>query len=101
MAVIDRIIRHRTARTNHRLWTPASRMARVNIIIRYRVPVITIRSSARIVTRGRPRGEPHADPVCDFLRAGVQLRLNMVISGGTGTGDDCAERTFRVLERAS
>jgi pilus assembly protein CpaF len=24
--------------------------------------------------------------VCDFLRAGVQLRLNMVISGGTGTG---------------
>jgi pilus assembly protein CpaF len=65
--------------------------SRVNVIIPPLIPkspVITIRkfrpdkyNMNDLVANGTLSQE-----IADFLRAGIQLRLNMVVSGGTGTG---------------
>jgi pilus assembly protein CpaF len=94
MLVIDRIISPLGRRVDESSPFVDARLpdgSRVNIIIPPlipRSPVITIRkfrpdkySVEDLVGNGTLTPE-----VCDFLRAGVQLRLNMVISGGTGTG---------------
>jgi len=94
MLVIDRIISPLGRRVDESSPFVDARLpdgSRVNIII----PPLIPRSPVVTVRKFRPdkysmedlvgNGTLTAD-VCEFLRAGVQLRLNMVISGGTGTG---------------
>ncbi|MDO8616806.1 MAG: CpaF family protein [Dehalococcoidia bacterium] len=94
MLVIDRIISPLGRRVDESSPFVDARLpdgSRVNIIIPPlipRSPVVTIRkfrpdkySMEDLVGNGTLTPE-----VCDFLRASVQLRLNMVISGGSGTG---------------
>ena len=92
--VIDRIISPLGRRVDESSPFVDARLpdgSRVNVIIPPlipRSPVITIRkfrpdkySMADLIGNGTFTQE-----LADFLRAAVQLRLNMVISGGTGTG---------------
>jgi pilus assembly protein CpaF len=92
--VIDRIISPLGRRVDESSPFVDARLpdgSRVNVIIPPlipRSPVITIRkfrpdkySMADLIGNGT-----FSQELADFLRAAIQLRLNMVISGGTGTG---------------
>jgi pilus assembly protein CpaF len=94
MLVVDRIIAPLGRRVDESSPFVDARLpdgSRVNVIIPPlipRSPVITIRKFRpdKYNMQDLVANETMNQEVCDFLRACIQLRLNIVVSGGTGTG---------------
>ncbi len=94
MRIVDRIIAPMGRRVDESSPYVDARLAdgsRVNVI----VPPLTPRSPTVTIRKFRPdrytiqdltANETLTEPLIDFLGACIRLRLNMIISGGSGTG---------------